>query len=87
MKKYTKTEFRFNEQVVEAAKQAHGITEPCRTWGDWRNYGYSVNRNAVPLFKEGIKVWRCNHLAEFFGASQVAPCRGLVQFPEALTVQ
>ena len=79
MRKYTKAETRFNEQVVEAAKRAHGIKEPCRSWSDWYDAGFLVRpeEKPRPLFKAEIRLYGCEYLAEFYGSSQVAPhpCR------------
>lgn len=64
-----------NEERIQAAKEAAGIVEECRTWSDWKKAGYEVIHGSKALFQAVLihaskgdgKTYR----ASFFGASQV----------------
>lgn len=64
-----------NEARIQAAKEAAGVTEECKTYADWRKAGFEVIHGSKALFKCDLihaskgdgKVFRAN----FFSASQV----------------
>lgn len=66
-----------NEQTIEAAKAAAGITEETKTWSEWKAAGYEVIHGMKALFGctliWGSKGDGATYKARFFGASQVHP--------------
>lgn len=64
-----------NQQRVEAAKAAAGITEEAETWSTWKQLGYEVVHGAKALFSCQL-IWGSRgdgkiYTASFFGRSQV----------------
>ncbi len=64
-----------NQQGVEAAKAAAGITEEAETWSTWKQLGYEVVHGAKALFSCQL-IWGSRgdgktYTASFFGRSQV----------------
>lgn len=66
-----------NAKRVEDAKAAAGITEECKTWSQWRDFGYSVIHGSKALFQAVLiyasKGDNATYTASFFSASQVQP--------------
>lgn len=76
-----------NEQIIEMAQRAAGVTEECHTYNYWKRAGYQVQKGSKALFKARIWKHATKHIEEtdedesrmfmktasFFGASQVAP--------------
>ena len=66
-----------NEQRIDAAKAAAGITEATATWADWKSQGYEVIHGSKALFGCNLiyasKGDGAIYKARFFGASQVQP--------------
>lgn len=64
-----------NAERIEAAKQAAGIVEECKTWSGWKKAGYEVIHGSKALFGcdliHGSKGDGAIYKARFFGASQV----------------
>lgn len=66
-----------NEQRIEDAKQAAGITEDTNTWNGWKQLGYEVIHGSKALFCTSL-IWGSKgdnrtYKASFFGSSQVRP--------------
>lgn len=64
-----------NQQRVEAAKAAAGITEEAETWNTWKKLGYEVIHGSKALFGADL-IWGSKgdgviYKARFFGRSQV----------------
>ena len=66
-----------NAERIEAAKQAAGIVEECKTWSGWKAAGYMVIHGSKALFGcdliHGSKGDGAIYKARFFGESQVQP--------------
>lgn len=64
-----------NNQRIENAKKAAGITEETATWNEWKNLGFEVIHGAKSLFGcdliWGSKGDGATYKARFFGKSQV----------------
>ena len=64
-----------NEERVEQAKAAAGISETVNTWARWRDLGYEVIHGSKALFGVSL-IWGARgdgaeYKASFFGESQV----------------
>lgn len=66
-----------NEQRIEDAKTAAGITEQVETWAGWKHLGYEVIHGSNALFScsliYGSKGDGATYKASFFGVTQVQP--------------
>lgn len=66
-----------NQERIEAAKAAAGITEQVETWAGWKKLGYEVIHGSKALFQtiliHASKGDTATYKASFFGASQVQP--------------
>lgn len=64
-----------NEARIQAAKEAAGVTEECKTWSDWKKAGFEVIHGSKALFGVDLihssKGDGATYAARFFGASQV----------------
>lgn len=64
-----------NQERIEKAKTAAGITEATATWNDWKKLGYEVIHGSKALFGCDL-IWGSKgdgqtYKARFFGESQV----------------
>lgn len=64
-----------NQNCIEQAKAAAGITEEAETWNTWKQLGYEVMHGAKALFSCQL-IWGSRgdgktYTASFFGKSQV----------------
>lgn len=64
-----------NEERVNAAKAAAGVTEQTETWSGWKALGYEVIHGSKALFGAEL-IWGergdgATYKAHFFGLSQV----------------
>ena len=64
-----------NEDRVQAAKAAAGITEDAKTWADWKRSGYEVIHGSKAVF-QAVLIWASKgdgktYKASFFTRSQV----------------
>ena len=63
-----------NEQIIEAAKQAEGITEEVKTWFGWKQSGRVVSHGAKNVFQVVLETSTPGKscIASFFLQSQTA---------------
>ena len=66
-----------NAKRIENAKQSMGISEECKTWAGWRDFGYEVQHGERALFQvvliHASKGDGKTYTASLFGLSQVQP--------------
>lgn len=65
-----------NASRIEAAQQAAGILEECRTWSEWKELGREVMHGETAVFGCDL-IWGsrgdgATYKARFFGISQTA---------------
>lgn len=66
-----------NEERIERAKEAAGVTEEVNTWSNWQRLGYGVRHGSKALFAVAL-IWGSKgdgaiYNASFFRESQIEP--------------